>query len=140
LCSDLLVPKGNLNGGFAADNIRAPLSFATPDNFKETLLLIGYVNWFHSWIYNLTVDLLWIYNVNIIANQAMPWSGVLEKLTVTEPSRNSALSVERKLSLPCSQEPATGPYPEPYESRYPILFPYDLHLYIGLPSGFLMKM
>jgi hypothetical protein len=42
-------------------------------------------------------------------------------------------------SLPCSQEPSTGPYPEPDQSNphHPILRPIlilSTHLRLGLPS------
>jgi hypothetical protein len=48
--------------------------------------------------------------------------------------------METEGSLPCSKEPAIGPYPEPYESSpSAILFLKDLtlsfHLRLGIPSG-----
>jgi len=40
-------------------------------------------------------------------------------------SRNSQTFIEPQVSLPCLEEPATGPYPKPDASRQhlPILFP-----------------
>jgi hypothetical protein len=49
--------------------------------------------------------------LNASNNQLTPWSRIfLEKLTVTQ------LVKELEDSLPCPQEPATSPYPEPDES------------------------
>jgi len=45
-----------------------------------------------------------------------PWSRVLQKLTVTQ-SRSSPPSMEPQVSLPCSQQPASGTYPEPHKSN-----------------------
>jgi hypothetical protein len=40
-------------------------------------------------------------------------------------------------SLPCSQEPSTGPYPRPDQSNpyHPIHFILSTYLRLGLPSG-----
>jgi hypothetical protein len=48
------------------------------------------------------------------------------KENTTEPSNSSLPFMETECSLPCSQKPATGPYPEPDESSPHdlILFPY----------------
>jgi hypothetical protein len=43
-----------------------------------------------------------------------PWGKVLfEKLTVTQLVKKFPPFMEAEVSLPCSQEPAIGPYPEP---------------------------
>jgi hypothetical protein len=44
--------------------------------------------------------------------------------------------IEPEGLLPCSQEPSTGPYPEPDQSNphHPILI-LSTHLHLGLPSG-----
>jgi hypothetical protein len=39
--------------------------------------------------------------------------------------------MEPESSLPCSQEPSTGPYPEPDQS----ILILNSHLRLGLPSG-----
>jgi hypothetical protein len=44
-----------------------------------------------------------------------PWSRVLQKLTVTQ--SNSLPIMEPNGSLPYTQEPNTGSYPDPHESR-----------------------
>jgi hypothetical protein len=41
--------------------------------------------------------------------------------------------MEPEGSLPCSQEPATGPYPEPHDLRVILIL--SSHLILGLPSG-----
>jgi hypothetical protein len=50
--------------------------------------------------------------------------------------------MEPEASLPCSQEPSTGPYPKPDRSSpyhlflSKIHFNISSHLRLGLPSGF----
>jgi hypothetical protein len=67
------------------------------------------------------------------------WSwALLEKLPIVQDSRTSQRFTEPKGSLPCSQEPSTGPYPEPDRSnpislRSILILP--THLRLGLPSG-----
>jgi hypothetical protein len=50
-----------------------------------------------------------------------PWCRTLyEKLNVTQPVKKyPAFFMEPEVSLPCSQKPAIGPYPEPAESSSP---------------------
>jgi hypothetical protein len=66
-------------------------------------------------------------------------------------SRNSQSSMETEVSLPCSQEPSTGPFPEPHKSSpyQSILFQISIlilstHICLSLhsgrfPSGFTTK-
>jgi len=56
-----------------------------------------------------------IYAGLLILDTPSAWSRVLEKLTVTQ-SRNFPPFMEPEGSLPCSEEPTTGPYPKPDES------------------------
>jgi hypothetical protein len=59
----------------------------------------------------------------MIITAITPWSRVLHKKLIVR-SRNSPPFIEPEASLPCSQEPATGPI-EPDESNPhpPTLFP-----------------
>jgi hypothetical protein len=56
-------------------------------------------------------------------------------------SRNSQHFMEPEGSLPCPQEPSTGPYPEPDQSNpsHPLslrsILISSTHLRLGLPSG-----
>jgi hypothetical protein len=65
-----------------------------------------------------------------ITKELPPWSTVLlEKLTVSQLVKKFPTFMEHESSLPYSQEPATGPYPEPDESN-----PYltTIFLYVGI--------
>jgi hypothetical protein len=67
----------------------------------------------------------------------------LRSCQLCSPSRTPQLFMEAGGSIPCSQEPSTGPYPEPYQSNplHPILsllrpiLILSNHLRLGLPSG-----
>jgi hypothetical protein len=65
---------------------------------------------------------------NRIATHNTPWCRLLfEKLIVTQLfSKYPALFMEPEGSLPCSQKPATGPYPEPADSSSPPSIPIPL--------------
>jgi len=60
-----------------------------------------------------------------LTHSLTPWRRIpLEKLTVTQPVKeHPAFPMEPESSLPCSQKPATGPYPEPAEFSSPHRFP-----------------
>jgi hypothetical protein len=51
---------------------------------------------------------------------------LLEKLTVTQLVKKFPTFIKPESSLPCSQQPATGPYPKSDESNphLPTIFPY----------------
>jgi hypothetical protein len=77
-----------------------------------------------------------------LTHSLTPWCRTLfEKLIITQPVKKyPAFFMEPEGSLPCSQKPATGPYPEPAESSSPHNPPTSIlilssRLCIGLPSG-----
>lgn len=51
-----------------------------------------------------------------MSNELTPWSRILEKLIGPQPVKKSLHFMETEVALPCSQEPATCPYPESDES------------------------
>jgi len=72
-----------------------------------------------------------------------PWSRVLlEKLSIAQLIIHSPLCIQPEVSLPCSRQSATGPYPELHAySPHPLtLFPKIhssiLYLCLGLQSSF----
>jgi hypothetical protein len=66
---------------------------------------------------------------------------LLEKLIIAEMFKKFPAFLESEVSLPCSQQPATGPYPEPHASSPQVLTLFRLtsililssHLRLGLP-------
>jgi hypothetical protein len=77
-------------------------------------------------------------------DELTPWNRwvLLQKPPVTQLLKNFTNFIESEGSLPCSKEPATGPYPKPNESSpYPHLIWLRLILILssllrlGLPSG-----
>jgi hypothetical protein len=51
------------------------------------------------------------------SHKLIPWRwALLEKLPVMQLLKNFQTFMEPKSSLSCSQEPSTGPYPEPDQS------------------------
>jgi hypothetical protein len=80
--------------------------------------------------------------VFIVVSLTHSWSwAVLEKPPIVQLSRTSQHFMEPEGSLLCSQEPSTGPCPEPdksnpshYISLRSILI-LSAHLHLGLPSG-----
>jgi hypothetical protein len=75
--------------------------------------------------------------------QQTPWSKViLEKLIVAQLLKKFSTFLEPDGSLPCSQEPATGSYPEPDESSPQLSNPFicdPLYYYPFTLSGFPTK-
>jgi hypothetical protein len=71
--------------------------------------------------------------INIPHSLTHSWSwALLEKLSIGSYSRSSQHFMEPGGSLPCSQEPSTGPYPEPDQSN-----PYHPTLsLINIPANF----
>jgi hypothetical protein len=111
-------------------------------------MIIGYlhISWSHVWnSENMTGFLMCkcVYK-NLTKTWLTPWSTVLlDKLLVTQLVTKFPAFMEPKGSLPCSQQPATGPYPEPdaFSPHVPTLFSLwstlSSRLRLGFPSGLL---
>jgi hypothetical protein len=96
------------------------------------------LSWSGKWQISLYKNLLW--RIRHITNS------FLRSLSFFSWSRNFRHFMENESSLPCSQEPATRPHPEPDQSsprnsphpvswRTVVILP--SHLCLGLPSGLL---
>jgi hypothetical protein len=102
---------------------RKKLCFASPEDenrheFSVDIESIGYIYKEYKQFYTLTTYQLH----ELHHHNSWSWA-LLEKLPMCSHSRNSQHFMEPEGSLPCSQEPSTGPYPEPDQSNlyHPIL-------------------
>jgi hypothetical protein len=91
---------------------------------------------------------LWCNSLNwwlflfILLTYSRSWA-LLEEPSIVQPLKNYLALMEPGGSIPCSQEPSTGTYPEPYQSNplHPILslsryiWILSTHLRLGLRSG-----